>query len=241
MRIYTTQYAIHDWDTLLPTIQLCINSTYNSSLQETPFFALFAHDPSTSAFNPPKLNYSEDELNQHLKRVSAIRQHCRDTLLEMQEKYTDYTNIKRKNKIISVGDRVYAKLKQKSLKKLDCPISGPFLVDSRKQNAWNLREPSTQKLYVVHPDQIITRKHSVNDIRTKIKPTPLDNENTHYHDDSSDCDEVDHESKPLTKTEPAPADNALDPEHNATSESERCIQPPRMCKNQFSKADSTVK
>ena len=209
LRIYTTQYAIHDWDTLLPTIQLCINSTYNSSLQETPFFALFAHDPSTSALNPPKLNYAEDELNQHLKRVSAIRQHCRDTLLKMQERYTDYTNTKRKTKIISAGDRVYAKLKQKSLSKLDCPISGPFLVESRRQNAWNLRELSTQKLYVVHPDQIITRKHSVNDI--------------------------DHECTPPPKTEITPPHYAPDPDSNVISESERRTQPPRRFKNQLAR------
>ena len=55
LRIYTAQYAIHDRDTLLPTIQLCINNTFNSSIGETPFLALFAHDPSTSAFTPSKL------------------------------------------------------------------------------------------------------------------------------------------------------------------------------------------
>ena len=158
----------------------------------------------------------------------------------MQERYTDYTNTKRKTKIISAGDRVYAKLKQKSLSKLDCPISGPFRVESRRQNAWNLRELSTQKSYVVHPDQIITRKHSVNDTKTKSQPTLLDNENTRYHDDSSDSDDIDHQYTPPPKTEITPPHYAPDPDSNVISESERRIQPPRTCKNLFCKEVNTV-
>ena len=95
------------------------------------------------------LSYSEDELNQHLKRVSAIREHCRNTLLEIQGKYTKYMNAHRKDNTISVGNRVHAKLKQRLSKKLDFPMYGSLLVDSPKGKAWNLKELSTGKCILV--------------------------------------------------------------------------------------------
>ena len=110
LRIYTTQLAIHDWDILLPTIQHCINDTFNSSIGETPFYAFFYYDSSSSSFSPPKLSYAEDELTQHLTRTAQIRQHCREHLPKSQTQYTDYTNINRKTKDIQIGSRVYAKI-----------------------------------------------------------------------------------------------------------------------------------
>ena len=129
LRIYTTQLAIHDWDILLPTIQHCINDTFNSSIGETPFYALFSYDSSSSTLSPPKLNYAEDELTQHLQRIAQIGQHCREHLLKAQAQYTDYTNSNRKTKNIQIGSRVYAKIdkhRHTPKNKLDLPISAPF-------------------------------------------------------------------------------------------------------------------
>lgn len=158
LRIYTDQHAINDWDLLLPVLQLTINNTYNTSIQETPFFALFGYDSGTVTLTPPKLHYGEDDLNQHMQRVSKIRRHCRESLLQSQATYTDYTNAGRHPKNIEIGQRVYAKIdkhRQRPKQKLDLPISGPFIVLSNKGNAWNLKEISTGKNFVVHPDYII--------------------------------------------------------------------------------------
>ena len=154
MKIYATQLAIHDWYLLLPTIQNCINNTFNSSIEETPFHALISYDSSSSSFTPPKLSYAEDELTQHMQRTAQIRQHCRNHLLKAQTYYTDYTNNKRKPKDIKIGMRVYAKTdkhRQLPKNKLDLPVSGPFTVISQKGNTGKLQELFTNQNYIVLP------------------------------------------------------------------------------------------
>ena len=125
--------------------------------------------------------------------------------LEMQGKYTDYTNAKRKDKIISVGDRVDAKLKHILLKKIGLFNFWAVRGRLKKRNAWNLRELSTKKLYVVRPDLNITRKYSVQNTRINTKPKPIENENNEYHDDSSDCETPTNKtSKHSDKVSPPP-------------------------------------
>ena len=171
LRIYTTQLAIHDWDILLPTIQHCINDTFNSSIGESPFYALFSYDSSSSSLSPPKLSYAEDELTQHLTRTAQIRQHCREHLLKAQAQYTDYTNINRKTKEIQIGSRVYAKIdkhRHTPKNKLDLSISGPFKVLAPLGKAWKLLELSTNKKFTVHPDYIVLRPSVTTNVNPKI-------------------------------------------------------------------------
>jgi len=66
LRIYIQSYGTDDWDKLLPVLQLTINNTFNASIRETPFFALFGYDSATVTFSPPKVSYSEDESTQHI-------------------------------------------------------------------------------------------------------------------------------------------------------------------------------
>ena len=173
LRIYLDEYARDDWDSLLPVIQLTINNTYNHSIRESPFFALFGYDSATVALTPPKLNYSEDELDQHMQRVAQIRQHCHSELLKSTAAYTDYNNINRKDKLITVGQRVYAKLDKHNphKRKLDLPVSGPYTVINKKGRAWILKEihSSSGKTHVVHPDFIIIRDTSP--VETSCEPT----------------------------------------------------------------------
>ena len=81
IRIYSSQLAMEDWDQLLPIIQLTLNNTFNASLQETPFFSLYGYDSRTVTYSSPKVNYSEDNSTQHLKRVTTIRDYCLKTTL----------------------------------------------------------------------------------------------------------------------------------------------------------------
>ena len=109
LRILLQQHNMNDWDKLLPVVQLSINNTYNTSIHESPFFALYGYDSNTITLAPPQLNYSADVLHQHMQRVAKVRQYCRDFLLQQQAEYTDYTNKGRKPKDIEPGQRVYAK------------------------------------------------------------------------------------------------------------------------------------
>ena len=181
LRIYLKQYAINDWDLLLPVLQLTINSTYNSSIRETPFYALFGYDSSSVALSPPKMSYAEDELTQHMQRVAKVRQHCRNNLLHVQAAYTEQANAGRKTKDISIGQRVYAKAdkhKQQPTKKLDLPIHGPFHVIDKKGKAWKLKELETGKIFVVHPDYIIPSPSSSHLIPPPIKHEENDESGT---------------------------------------------------------------
>ena len=158
LRIYTNDLQIQDWDELIPTLQLTINNTYNESIKETPFYALYGYDSASVVLNPPKINYDESELNTHLQRISNVRMHCRKELLKAQAKYTEYSNKNKTSKNIKVNDRVYAKLdKHVQHSKLNYPISGPFIVTEKIRNGFNLKEIGTDNTYLVHPDNIITR------------------------------------------------------------------------------------
>ena len=144
---------------------MCINNTYNTSIGETPFYMLYGYDSPTISLVSPKINYRDDDLSIHLKKVSEIREHCRSTLLKAQEKYTKIKNIKRKEKPISIGDRVFARLKKHyTHKKLNYPISGPFIVDAFKGNALVLKAVSTEEKYTVHPDEIILKTGNQGDV-----------------------------------------------------------------------------
>ena len=175
LRIYTNTLAVHDWDILLPVVQLTLNNTFNASLGETPFFSLFGYDSGTESLTSPKLNYNESDLAFHLRRVGEIRKQCRENLLKAQAKYTDYANEGRLEKKIRVGQRVYAKLtKHKAHHKLDLPISGPFTVIQSKGRAWELKDINTNDHYVVHPDFILvspTERVEV-EIKREEKVTP---------------------------------------------------------------------
>ena len=155
LRIYTHEIASNDWDEFLPTLQLTINNTYNSSLGETPFYALYGYDSPTVTLTNPRLNYSEDDLTSHLKRVIAIRDYTLSMLKANQKQVTYQQNEKRKEKPIQVGDRVFAKLKGIHTNKLDLPVSGPFKVIGQKGRAYKLSRPQSRDELIVHPDDLI--------------------------------------------------------------------------------------
>ena len=198
LRIFIDELDEPDWDKMLPVVQQTINNSFNSSLRETPFYALFGYDSAAMALSPPKFSYSEDALTEHLTRISRTREFCRKALLKAQEAYTKTTNNKRVVKTIRVGQRVFAKLAgQQSgpLRKLDYPVQGPFTVVRNKGKAWVLQEIATKKEFVVHPDAIISRT---------FKPEPENSTSGNSnHEDVSDASS-DTDSDPEINLSPGP-------------------------------------
>ena len=228
LRILLTQHNIDDWDLFLPGIQLIINSTYNASIQESPFFALYGYDSATSTLTPPRIDLTEgSDLYRHMQRQKAIRKTVRENLLRNQTTYTTAANKGRKEKPIEVGQRVYAKLNKqlKNHQKLDLPISGPFRVMSRKGKAWNLMHVQSRKKYVVHPDEMVIplAKRETNQL-------PEVGEDESESDSDSPVIGPTHMENPpntnmSTHEEPSPTP----PVENATT-SNRRTQPHRSCK-----------
>ena len=168
LRIYADTLATTDWDELLPVIQLCLNNTYNASIRESPFYALYGYDSFTETLQSPKVSYDESDFALRMKRITSIRRLCREKLLEAQGKYTEFANKDRKPKDFKIGQRVFAKLKKfKPHQKLDLPISGPFIITGKKGQAFLLHEIKTRRTWIVHPDFIIGNKIGTADTNVK--------------------------------------------------------------------------
>ena len=86
IRIYVSEIETHEWDMFLPTLQLTINSSYNETLGDSPFYCLFGYDSPSEAYHQPRLNYAKDELSQRLNRIVHIRKYTRDKLIQNTEK-----------------------------------------------------------------------------------------------------------------------------------------------------------
>ena len=141
---------------MLPVVQLTINNSFNASLGETPFFALYGYDSPTITMLPPKMDYSDSDLSSKLRRISQIRKYCRETLLQVREKYTQATNSNRNPKEIKVGQRVFAKLnKHLTLNELDLPNSGPFIVVGKKGKALTIQASENSGAFTIHPDNLV--------------------------------------------------------------------------------------
>ena len=178
LRIYSQTIATVDWDEFLPTVQLCINNTFNASVGETPFYLVYGYDSPSSVFNQPKLNYREDDLSTHLARVVEIRRHCRETLLKSQAQYTRYANTNRQNKDIVIGQRVFARLgKIIPHTKLDMPVTGPLQVIGQKGKGFQLKDLQSGNTYTVHPDCIILQ-HQTPDPHTPAEAEAVNPCNT---------------------------------------------------------------
>ena len=231
LRIYCTEFALNDWDTLLPVVQLAINNSYNTTISETPFYALLGYDSATTSLAPPKLDYSQDELQQHLKRIAETRLFCREALLKNQSRYTEYTNTTRQPKDITVGQRVFARIdkhRQQPKTKLDLPVSGPFKVLKKRQQAWQLLEVGSNKTYIVHPDYIVTRpptaKAKVMDESVKVQEDSTDPET-----DSEDSEPIPSQSQSGHRRQ---VDRTNKPDRTGPPSSNKPtrIQPHRACK-----------
>ena len=71
-RIYISELAINDWNDFLPIVQLTINNACNETISETLVFAIFGYDSPSVSLTLPKLSYKEEDLTNHLKRVTEI-------------------------------------------------------------------------------------------------------------------------------------------------------------------------
>ena len=224
LRMFVHDLARHDWDQFLPVVQLCINSTYNHSIHETPFYALFGYDSASATLNPPKFSYREDELTQHLNRIEGIRKECRKKLFKEQANYTNMANKGRKNKPIKIGQRVFAKLGKQSSEpptKLTLPVSGPFKVLRRRGQAWILKELSTNQEYIVHADRIVGR--NIIEEHEQVPPQNLDGGD--YDSSSSEGESSIGSEPPKPSVKPAQVRN------NPHEVNKIRKQPHRACKN----------
>ena len=122
------------WHTWLSMAEWWYNTSFHTSLQMTPFQALYARPPPmiSELLLPP----AEGDDHQAQVERDTIAQQIKDNLLKAQERMKFFADRKRSERQLAVGDMVYVKLqpyKHTSLSihrhlKLHSKYYGPFIV-----------------------------------------------------------------------------------------------------------------
>ena len=157
----TLQCLIHerknvkDWEILLPTVEMVINSLPNQSTGFSPFYLNYGHEPVT----PIQLlkgngSASTESVDSFIRRVSSDWKLARENLqrsVGLQAKYCD-----RKHRDISnkVGDLVLLSTQNLRMKgtpgKLQRKFVGPFrVIETIGEQAYRLALPDDWKIHPV--------------------------------------------------------------------------------------------
>ena len=146
-----------NWVEALPTVQFALNSAYNRSIGETPFYMVYGQDPklpyNIMCDKMDKVFESYSELRRYLNdRRRKIFERVKLILERSNESYREEFN-KRHNArdtTIRVGDRVYIKRMQVRKNKLESPYMGPFRVMDIRNNVARLLNLGNLRSYMYH-------------------------------------------------------------------------------------------
>ena len=178
--------AVHDtptkWHAWLPLAEFWYNTNYHSSLECSPFKALYGYEPTYGVF--PSLLQSDNIdvaqwLQEHQAHIVVLKAH----LFKAQAKMKHYADKNRTPRMFSVGDEVFLKLQpyahttvaNRPCAKLSYKFYGPFpIVEQIGPAAYRLQlPPATQIHPVFHVSQL---KEFVPDHTPvfSILPAPVD-------------------------------------------------------------------
>ena len=129
LRMLTLESSL-DWDLLVPIVESAINSGYNSSIGDTPHFALFGYDKVT-LLDPKSIKipcYNDNSPKELYQIHQRILNKVANNLKEAQLEYTNKANMKAKPLNVQKGDRVF--LKNVKTDKLSPPWVGPYRISN---------------------------------------------------------------------------------------------------------------
>ena len=163
-----------DWDLFLEEIEAAINSSFNATLGDTPFFALFHYDKKNlySAFTEPQSNphYShEDYLSSACRKSEETYKSIKMHMNKKVDEYLSRSNKRKGIRSLNVNDRVYIKYiaKPTEFKKFAPKWQGPCSVrkvlSATKYEVFN---SATGKNQIVHIDNLLSRDEIVNPMNT---------------------------------------------------------------------------
>ena len=155
----------NNWDDFLEEINSGVNSSFNRSLGDTPFFILYNFDKN-SVFvqrddESQRTFYGYDDYFRSLQyQRKLVEKYFRDHLDKEMDKYLEECNKGRKHRSLQVGQRVYMKYipKPGESKKLCKKWAGPLTVKEILSSTKYLLESSRpRKVFTVNIDNILSR------------------------------------------------------------------------------------
>ena len=145
---------IKDWEKILPTMELAINSLPNQSTGFSPFFLNYGYEPVT----PVQLVKGNEEIKTEsigsfVRRITSIWELARDNLKRSVNLQSKYYDKKHRDVEFNEGEMVLLSTRNLKMKgipgKLKKRFVGPFRIEQRiGQQAYKLSLPENWK---VHP------------------------------------------------------------------------------------------
>ena len=151
--------AINDptlWSSKLNIVSLALNTAYNRSIRDTPYFLVFGQDPyfPVECFSRPiRTHYNQEDYCTYIANLNKyIFETTKKFLSLAQSEYAREYDRRFHGRIqeIRIGHRVYIKRLQPRKNKLDSPMIGPFRVLDIKNNSIKVRHIVNGTIYTVH-------------------------------------------------------------------------------------------
>ena len=172
-----------DWDEKLPLAEYAINSTYNSTIKMTPFYADLGYEPNNpiNSIIATKKRKNDTTIN-FLQHQQQVLNNCINNIRLAQLNMEYYYNKNRKPQLFNVNDQVYLSTKHLDPAHTGFPVSakfgpkwiGPYTIEKKiSDNAYKLKfgpniqfhpvfntsslKPYTAPTHDSEPQQVILR------------------------------------------------------------------------------------
>ena len=141
-----------NWEILLPTVEMTINSLPNSSTGYSPFYLNYGYHPTV----PIELLKGDEEtkieaVDSFVSRVQNVWNHAKKNLMQSVQTQAKYYNEKHREVEYDVGDLVLLSSKNLSFKGVPTKkFVGPFeIVEKIGTQTYRLKLPDTWRIHNV--------------------------------------------------------------------------------------------
>ena len=157
--------SCHDrstWDLFLPDVVSFINDSYNYTLGDTPFYALFKVDKRHPLNKARQFHSMHEDLVSVNKTFSEVRSYLQERLVGQAITETLRRNVDRRQVKLTIGDRVFVhhSVVQESHGKFSPTYVGPYkVVEFKPPASYVVKNLTSQKSRLLHKDKLLPAGH----------------------------------------------------------------------------------